>query len=81
MFTSSLKELQMICERNDIIFLQETWLVKQQLNALNSIYPAFYSWGISSVDLADGPLVGRPFGGSCRIVSKKIFQTRLANLI
>ena len=52
-----------LCEDYDVICLQETWLVKQDLSLLSNIHPNFTGFGLSAVDLSDGPLVGRPYGG------------------
>ena len=48
---------------SNIIFLQETWLLPNELGILNGINSDFNSFSISSVDLESGVLVGRPYGG------------------
>ena len=47
----------------DVIALQETWLLKQELGCVNNIHEKFNSFGISSVDCENDILVGRPYGG------------------
>ena len=47
----------------DLLFLQETWLLENELNMLNDVNPDFSSFSLSSVNLQDSLLVGRPYGG------------------
>ena len=60
---NSVNAIQDLCTKNDIVLLQETWLTKQDLHLLKSLDPDFNGEGISSIDLCDGPLIGRPYGG------------------
>lgn len=52
-----------LCSKNDILLLQETWLLPSELGYLANIHPDFQSTGTSAVNLSNGPLVGRPHGG------------------
>ena len=60
---SSLNVLQDLCNKADILLLQETWLYDFYLHMLNSIHEDFYGFGLSAVDTAAGLLVGRPHSG------------------
>ena len=63
-FNSSREEITLLCENCDVIFLQETWLPKQDSHFLSSFSDDFLAHACHSFDLADGPLTGRPYGGS-----------------
>ena len=60
---SSSHDIQELCKINQIVFLQETWLSKQQLNKLSTISNYHYSFGISGLNYEDGFKLGRPYGG------------------
>lgn len=60
---SSVTEVIELCKRNDIIFLQETWLMNFDLCMLGQISNEFYAKGISAMDTAKGIINGRPHGG------------------
>lgn len=45
------------------MFLQETWLSKQELSNISSLHPDFYGRGVAAYDDSNGLLVGRPYGG------------------
>ena len=51
-------------EISDILFLQETWLTKQETKFLGGSIPGFVSLGEGTRDAADGVIVGHPPGGS-----------------
>ena len=53
----------MLCDNSDIIFLQEHWLFPADLPSLSKVHSDFMSFGISSMDVTDGIVLGRPFGG------------------
>ena len=40
-------ELQKLCDINDIVFLQEHWLLPDELHLLNNIHLDFFSCGLS----------------------------------
>ena len=52
-----------LCLKFKIIALQETMLPKQENNSMSSIHPDFEYVANSPVDLEDGILRGRPYGG------------------
>ena len=60
---NSLVPVQTLCNSNDIVFLQETWLSKFELSMLNGIHPEFIGLGISAFDSSSALLAGRPYGG------------------
>ena len=55
--------MSLICGKNDIVFLQETWLAKFELPMLNNIQQEFLGLGTSAFDSSKSLLSGRPFGG------------------
>lgn len=69
---SSLGEIVKLCENSDFLLLQEHWLLPHELNMLNSIHPDYLAFSTSAVDLSEGILVGRPYGGTA-ILYKKCF--------
>ena len=73
---NSLTEVHSICSSNDIVFLQETWLAKFELNNLNAIHQDFLGNGTSAFDSYNSILSGRPFGGVA-ILWKKCLQARI----
>ena len=60
---TSIDEIRELCEGNDIVLLQETWLFKMDIPILNQINKDFYARGISSMMCEDSLLTGRPNGG------------------
>jgi len=60
---TSIPEIQRLCDSNDIIFLQETWLASDELQLLSTMHDQFYSQGVSAMDVRDGICRGRPYGG------------------
>jgi len=46
------------------VFLQEHWLLPNELDKLNSTHVDFYGVGYSAVELTNDILVGRPYGGT-----------------
>ena len=52
-----------LCDSHDIVLLQETWLLPQNLCTLHGIRDSFYGDGISAVKTDEGSLVGRLHGG------------------
>ena len=69
---NSLNDVQKLCDKNDIVMLQEHWLPKQDLSFLNSIHNDFIAYSSSPVDLTKGLLVGRPYGGLSVLFNKKL---------
>ena len=49
-YEKSIPDVQKLCNVNDIIFLQETWLTKQNLDYLSSISDDHYAYGYTAID-------------------------------
>ena len=60
---SSRNEVKELCKSHKIVCLQEHWLPKQELSDLNNICNDFSSFGSSPMDLTNGIMLGRPYGG------------------
>ena len=60
---SSQEEIRALCNTNKIVCIQEHWLAKQELHALNTVCDDFRGTGSSPVDLSSGSIRGRPHGG------------------
>ena len=51
-----------LCDKADVIFLQETWTMPHNLGVFDNVHSDFFSFSTSAVD--DGEiLAGRPYGG------------------
>jgi exonuclease III len=61
---SSIAEIKHLCDCNDIVMLQEHWLLPNELGLLNNLHPDFLAKSVSAVDIAKDVLVGRPYGGT-----------------
>jgi len=59
---TSLVEIYALCNSNDVILLQETWLARSEIDVLRSLHPDFCADGVSAFD-DSALLVGRPHGG------------------
>ena len=64
--------MRQLCDTNDIIFLQETWLTFEELPVLKSLHADFYDDGATAMDTSRGLLLGRPFGGIAILWRKSI---------
>ncbi|CAH2211487.1 jg18287 [Pararge aegeria aegeria] len=70
----SLQCVRDLCEKAEIIALQETWLLPHDLNIVQGIHSNFECAAISSVDLSAGVLRGRPYGGLALMWNKTLFN-------
>ena len=61
-----------LCDKHDIVLLQEHWLLPNELNLLNLINKDFVSYGQSAVDISVDILVGRPYGGTAILFRKNL---------
>ena len=70
--------LKSLCQDNDIILLQEHWLLKSNLYKLEDINDNFQVFSISAMDkkAEASILAGRPFGG-CAIMYRKSLSNRM----
>ena len=57
--------LKELCVNNDVVFVQEHWLLRSHLHKLSDIDDNFCLYGKSAMDniQSTGILTGRPFGG------------------
>ena len=56
-------EIQELCVKFDIVFLQETWLLEFELTFVSPISKEFYNKGVSAVNDKNGLIKGRWHGG------------------
>ena len=71
-FKSSRNEILELCRNNDIVLLQETWLLQCDLYLLNNLSSDHYAQGISSVNTEDKIHTGRPYGGLAILWHKRL---------
>ena len=66
--------MRQLCDANDIIVLQETWLTFEELPMLKSVHVDFYGDVVTAMvmDTSSGLLLGRPFGGIAILWRKSI---------
>ena len=65
--------IQTVTNQCDILFIQEHWLLEQQLEKVVSFLPGFTGTAISGMDSSSAVLRGRPFGG-CAILWRNVFD-------
>ena len=53
---TSLAEVQQLCDKSDIVFLQETWLTSQELHILTTIDSDFHARAYSAMDVSSDVL-------------------------
>ena len=61
-----------MCERSDLVLLQEHWLLPFELACLNNMHKDFLSTGNSAVDVSKSVLVGRPYRGTAILYRKEL---------
>lgn len=71
----SSKFIEELCSNNDVVALQETWLLPTDLHTLQNIHDSCDAIGTSAVDTSAGPLVGRPHGGIAILYKKTLKAT------
>ena len=69
---SSIQGVIDLCDRYDLIFLQEIWLFKYDLSILCNLHPLFEGFGCSAIDESNGIIQGRPYGGLGILIRKTI---------
>ena len=67
----SMHDVISLCNSQDIICLQETWLLPPDLPFLNSILKDFNAIGYSAVDISNNIIVGRNIGGTAVLFKKR----------
>ena len=68
---NSIVDLFELCKHNNLIFLQEIWLFKFELNLILSIHPEFEAYGISAIKDSDEIINGRPYAGLAILIRKQ----------
>ena len=68
---SSIVDLYELCRHNDLIFLQEIWLFKFELNLISTIHPEFEAYGSSAIQDSEEIIDGRPYGGLAILIRKQ----------
>jgi exonuclease III len=74
---NSLHDVLELCKTNDIICLQEHWLLPNDIAFLSSIHKDFCALGTSSVEISNNVLSGRPYGGT-GILFKKCLASAIS---
>lgn len=74
---NSMGEVKQLCDKHDLILLQEHWLLPNELQLLSGIHTDYLATGASAVDIGSDVLVGRPYGGTA-ILYKRIFANRIS---
>lgn len=69
---NSITDVYSMCDRNDIVFLQEHWIPMQDLSFFNSFHADFVAYSSSPVDLSAELLLGRPYGGIAVLVRRSM---------
>lgn len=70
----SVQDIRELCKQSDIIALQETWLLPEEISFLNTISDEFSCTGTSAVDTSAGILRGRPYGGVGLLWRRSLFH-------
>ena len=65
-------DIKKLCETYNIIFLQETWITKQNLDFLSTISDHHDSFGYSPINECDELRKGSPYGGTARLWKKEL---------
>ena len=68
---NSIVDLHELRKYHDLIFLQEIWLFRFELNLISTIHPDFESYGISAIQDSEEIVRGRPYGGLAILVRKQ----------
>ena len=67
---SSVDEIKQLCDSYGIIMLQEHWLLPYELSMLSMLHPEFLAVSKSAVNITNGILIGRPYGGTAILYRK-----------
>ncbi|XP_048004805.1 uncharacterized protein LOC125240776 isoform X1 [Leguminivora glycinivorella] len=71
----SINYVKQLCKFYDIIALQETWLLPNEISYLGNISSDYSFTGTSAVDTSSGMLKGRPYGGVALLWRSNLFQS------
>ena len=69
---SSIGSVKSLCDSNDIIMLQEHWLLPDELSYLSAVDTNFVAFGSSAVDITTNVLAGRPYGGTAILCNQNL---------
>lgn len=72
---SLVNEIVKLCNLSDFFCIQEYWLLPFELNFLNSLHLEYIAASNSAVDLTEGILTGRPFGGTGILYEKSLMSS------
>jgi len=78
-FKSSMLDAQNLLNDYQIIFLQGTWLAKQQLHNLSCFGVSHFAFGKADYDFIDGLVLGRAHGGTAIHRSKNLKASSFSN--
>jgi len=78
-FKSSMPDVQKVLNKYQIIFLQETWLSKQQLDNVSCFGVSHFAFGKADYDIDDGPINGRGHGVTATYWSKNLKASSFSN--
>jgi len=67
---NSVYDVQKLCAKYDIIFLQEHWLLSCELNTLSNIDTEFLAFGVSAMNITSNVIKSRPYGGTALLYCK-----------
>ena len=68
---NSIVDIRNLCNSHDIILIQEHWLMPFELDILSSISDNFPVYGLSAVDVSNGVVKDRSYGGTAILYSKQ----------
>ena len=67
---SSIDKVRQLCDSYGIIMFQEHWLLPHELSMLSRLHPEFLAVSKSAVNIMNGILIGRPYGGNAILYRK-----------
>ena len=73
-FASSKEELKLLCENNQILCIQEHWLLPEDFSLLDTVHDDFKSTGVSAIDPSKGMVVGHPYHGGVGVLWHKKYD-------
>ena len=78
-FHNAADDICKLINTNDIVLLQETWIPLQEIHRISALGNFYDFTAVSPVDLSEGPLIGRPYGGVA-ILWKKTLSSCISTL-
>ena len=78
-FKSSMPDVQKLLNEYQIIFLQETWLAKEQLDNLSCLSVSHFAFGREDYNFNDDLGHGRGHGGTAIYWSKNLKASSFSN--